>query len=219
MDRSPNGGPNRVVSVRTVRRVPAEVPPTEPHPEVHSQLCLTKRIPNPIQKCIQRCLTEVHPEVHPELPPKVHLEVHPEVHPKGPSATTEVRDLASFIDEPLPAACDEHYLHLELAKNDPHRLERLRGIDQICQEKLGAGVNWPTVMLSRLEFSVLTLRCVAFSGMPRADGIAGFEVGRGLLQLSVLEGETGRHRLHFVLEDTIQSFQGMEIWNKDTTKN
>ena len=114
------------------------------------------------------------------------------------------------------AAAQDHYLHLGMARQDPERLKRLQVLDDVCEGKLSEVMSIPQnfVVLSSSETPVATLRCIAFSGMPHVTGVTGFTQGEGVLQLSKLSGAGGRHRLHFLMQEAVKTFEGDEKWNK-----
>ncbi|CAE7364891.1 ACSBG2 [Symbiodinium sp. CCMP2456] len=102
------------------------------------------------------------------------------------------------------AAAQDHYLHLDMV------------LDDVCEGKLSEVMSIPHsfVVLSSSETPVATLRCIAFSGMPHVTGVTGFTQGEGVLQLSKLSGAGGRHRLHFLMQEAVKTFEGDEKWNK-----
>lgn len=99
---------------------------------------------------------------------------------------------------------------------DNERLERVRTVVTACQKKLvdfsdPEGV-WKDLQLSMLEEGekeVFSMQCVAFETMPQHGCPVDLTWGKGMLILSEVAG-TKKQRLHFVMQESMLKFEGME---------
>ncbi|CAE7672431.1 ILV2 [Symbiodinium sp. CCMP2456] len=101
---------------------------------------------------------------------------------------------------------------------DKERLQRVQSVDAQVLKKLTEVVDpegiWKSLQLTLLdgesgEREVASLQCVAFEGMPQWDGPIDLTWGKGLLILSQY-GDSQKQRLHFVMQESMARFQGVE---------